>query len=256
MSAYENFSAEISKNKIKLNFIYILSGKKLVIELTDLRGAQAKGRMPAHYQYLEPTSDRPYAIFKLIAGPGVSIILNGYPPEPYTPNSFFPLVEIIRVQDPELVPIIGTDFNTHNLLGEFQVNPPEPPQGKDVGDLRKWYLYSIPSSNFFMLSPLNNGIIIRHLQSKQDLIITVPRHNGDIEFLDLLNQIDQVHSDAQFAFQINANGSIDAKRGNKFSNLPLLEIVKTPAVKVELVREPIYYTPGNVLLGGKKPQVR
>ncbi|HIE3637871.1 TPA: hypothetical protein ACXLUZ_003675 [Legionella anisa] len=252
MSAYENFSAEISKNKIKLNFIYILSGKKLVIELTDLRGAQAKGRMPAHYQYLEPTSDRPYAIFKLIAGPGVSIILNGYPPEPYTPNSFFPLVEIIRVQDPELVPIIGTDFNTHNLLGEFQVNPPEPPQGKDVGDLRKWYLYSIPSSNFFMLSPLNNGIIIRHLQSKQDLIITVPRHNGDIEFLDLLNQIDQVHSDAQFAFQINANGSIDAKRGNKFSNLPLLEIVKTPAVKVELVREPIYYTPGNVLLGGKK----
>ncbi|HHT9917468.1 TPA: hypothetical protein ACT9LE_002789 [Legionella pneumophila] len=124
MSTYENFSAEISKIKIKLIFTYILSGKKLVIEMTDLRGSKAKGRIPAYYQYLEPVSGRTYAIFKLIAGPGVSITLNGYPPGFYEPNSFYPMVEIIRVQDPELVPTIGTDFNTHQLLGEYQVNPP------------------------------------------------------------------------------------------------------------------------------------
>ncbi|KTD23003.1 Uncharacterised protein [Legionella lansingensis] len=256
MSAYENFSAEISKIKIKLIFTYILSGKKLVIEMTDLRGANAKGRMPAYYQYLEPISGRVYAIFKLIAGPGISITLNGYPPEPYEPNAFYPLVEIIRVQDPELVPTIGTDFNTQQLLGEFQVNPPEPPQGKNVGDLRKWYLYSLPPTDFFTLSPINNGIIIRHHQSKQDLIITVPRHSGDKEFLELLTQVDKLHSDAQFAFQINAGGGIGAKRENKFNNLPILEIVKTPAVKIELAREPIQYTPGNVLLGGKKTSTR
>lgn len=252
MSSYENFSVEISKIKIKLTFTYILSGKKLVIEMSDLRGANAKGRIPAYYQYLEPIAGRTYAIFKLIAGPGVNITLNSYPPEPYEPNPFYPLVEIIRIQDPELVPTIGIDFNTHQLLGEFQVNPPEPPQGKDIADLRKWYLYSIPPSDFFTISPLNNGIIIRHHQSSQDLIITVPRHSGDKEFLELLNKTNQIHSDAQFAFQINAGGDLEAKRSNRFNNLPLLEIVKTPAVKIELAREPIHYTPGNLLLGGKK----
>ncbi|HAU1183778.1 TPA: hypothetical protein JBI17_13705 [Legionella pneumophila] len=252
MSTYENFSAEISNIKIKLIFTYILSGKKLVIEMTDLRGSKAKGRMPAYYQYLEPVSGRTYAIFKLIAGPGVSITLNGYPPGFYEPNSFYPMVEIIRVQDPELVPTIGTDFNTHQLLGEYQVNPPEPPQGKDVGDLRKWYSYSIPPTDFFTLSPLNNGIIIRHHHSKQDLIITVPNHASDSEFSEFLNQVDMLHSDAKFTFQINNGGGIGAKRGNKFNNLPILEVIKTPAVKIELAREPIHYTPGNVLLGGKK----
>jgi hypothetical protein len=251
MSAYENFSVEISKTKIKLIFTYILSGKKLVIEMNDFR-EQVKGRIPAYYQYLEPTSERAYAIFKLIAGPGINITLNGYPPDPYEPNAFYPLVELIRVQDPELVPTIGIDFNTHHLLGEFQVNPPEPPQGKDVGDLRKWHLYSIPSSNFFTISPLNNGVIIRHQQSKQDLIITVPTHTGDHEFLERLNQVNQLHSDAKFAFQINAGGAINGKRKNKSNNLPLLELVKTPAVRVELAREPIHYTPGTLLLGGKR----
>jgi hypothetical protein len=251
MTGYENFSVDISKTKINLNFTYIMSGKKLVIEMIDMRGSKAKGRIPAFYQYLEPIPGRVFAIFKLIAAPGVHITLNGYPPEPYEANPFYPLVEIIRIQDPELIPTIATDFNTHHLLGEYQLNPPEPPQGKDVGDLRKWYLYSIPPSDFFTLSPLNNGIMIRHHQSNQDLLITVPRHTGDHEFIEWLAQRDQLHSEAQFAFQINAGGSIGAKRGNKSNNLPLLEVVKTPAVKIEVAREPIHYTAGNILLGGK-----
>lgn len=254
MSAYENFSADISQSKIRLSFTYILSGKKLVIEMSDSPSTRGgKGRIPAYYQYLEPISgQRPYAIFKLIAGPGVDITLQGYPSEPYEPNPFLPLVEIIRVQDPELVPTIGSDFNSYQLLNEYQINPPQPPQGKDVGDLRKWYWYSIPAADFFTVSPLNNGIIIRHHQSKQDLIITVPRHTLDADFLDFLKQGNRLPSDAKFCFQINPGGSAGAKRANKFNNLPLLEIVKTPAVSIELAREPIHYTASNVLLGGKK----
>jgi Domain of unknown function (DUF4157) len=77
------------------------------------------------YQFSPPNPERNYPIIHIIAGPGVSIQLEGFPGfYVLEPKNTIPHVEIIRAQSPNQVPPIGTQFNPSDYTGIKAVDPP------------------------------------------------------------------------------------------------------------------------------------
>lgn len=230
------FESEIENRKITLHYTNQLF-QKMKVEIYDFSPSAGKSRIPATYQFFEKnTGYRQYDIIKIVAAPGIGIQLFNFPSFPYQPSPLSPLLEVIRVQDPELVPAIGSDFRTHYLLGEYEINRPGYLNAFDPEDKSTNFL--VPH-NFFSVVRTNDGVILRHHSSRQDLIITVPKFTQDPNFRDGKS----FDLEAKFAFKINSSGKLNVYRSNTNNILPLLEIVKTPSVKVELARQPLAYNP-------------
>jgi hypothetical protein len=239
-TVWDRFSAEVSPSRIVLRYQNLL-GRPLSVTMTDFGGARDDDawRVPAAYQYLEPSfPDRPFAIIKVVAGPGVSVSLDRFPPLPYEPRPQLPLVEIIRVQDRDMVPGIGYDFNSHHLLGEYEENLGQrvvPAVSSDPFDQSHKLLAPI---DWISVVPLNNGVLLRHHWSRQDLIITVPTCVQDPRFLGY--KPDLSNGDAKFFFQVNPGGQIGP--GSRKDWLPVVEVVKTPGARVEVALQPKEYS--------------
>lgn len=247
-----DFSAVIGEGSLTLTHKHRLLGLSVQVKLIDTHTEPR--RIPVAYEYL-PMPDQPvklklgldrhwnvgrdYPVIKIVAGPEVGIILDGFPRGYYEPSLTLPLLEIIRVQDPELIPALASDFNTNYLLGEFDVYHPGAPGGfalfKDSLDQSGHSRIFFPPQ-YFSVTRLNNGVIIRHLHTLQDLVVTVPVHIGD-------PANPGSDSGARFAYQINPNGQMHITEADvRRQRFPLVEIVKTSEVKVELARRPLTMT--------------
>ena len=70
------------------------------------------GRRPYAYELVPPALfERRFAIIRLVAGPGVRIQLSGFPKGWFVADQDNPLVQIIRVQDPEQIPPQGAPID-------------------------------------------------------------------------------------------------------------------------------------------------
>jgi hypothetical protein len=244
-----DFTAEIGETMVTLTHKHRLLGLAVKVTMFDKRGDTR--RIPVAYEYLERPDQpvdikrgldrrwdvgRNYPLIKIVAGPEVSIIPSGFPKGRYQPSVTLPLLEIIRVQDPAMVPRIGSDFNTNYLLGEFDVFHRGTPGGfaglkEMLDDSAACRIFFPP--DYFGVTRLNNGVIIRHYHTLQDLVITVPSHHDDPN-----HPGTDYH--ARFAYQINAAGKLNITEANESKKrFPLVEVVKTPHVKVEIARKPL-----------------
>ncbi|MER7459961.1 hypothetical protein [Micromonospora sp. NPDC126480] len=232
--AWERFSAEVAPSRITLRYRHLF-GPRLSITLSDV-SADGSWRVPASYQFLEPSlkDSRPYAIIKIVAAPGVSVSLDGFPPLPYDARPTLPMVEIIRVQDPELVPPIGFDFNNHHLMAEYELGHPfwPDPDASRTGSVRDFTHKLQAPMDYLSVVPLHNGVILRHHWSRQDLIITVPTCAQDIQ-----GKPGAYNGNAKFYVQVNPGASVwSPSQGRDW--LPVVEVVRTPDVLVEVARMP------------------
>lgn len=258
MGRFGEFTAEFDESAFQLRYVSLpwrtkteIIGRHHVLKARGLPHPP----MPVSYQYMEITDTqrrksipdldkrfdipRNYGVIKIVAGPRMSLSLKGVPFGNYVPGPLYPFLEIIRVQDPDMVPLIGSGFNTSHLLGEYEVNPGgaaifreiiekgDPSKGLGSGMAAKVFV----PPNYFTVARMHNGVLIRHWRTLQDLRITVPRFFGDPDFGPSAN--DAV---AKFAYQFNALGKLGEKR--RKASLPLLEIVATPGVQVTLSKLP------------------
>ena len=136
-------------------------------------------RIPFAYQFSPPTSQRNYPIIYIIAGPGVSIQLEGFPVlRPLTSENTIPHVEIIRVQSLNQVPPIGTQFNPPDYTGMKAV---ETPSERSEQQARQGFgLPPLPPD--IVLHKRGNGLDIVQVSSKQVLRIRAPNLRGDTAF--------------------------------------------------------------------------
>jgi hypothetical protein len=85
-------------------------------------------RFPAAFEYLEePDTQRFWKIsstIRIVAAPGVSVLLQNFPDVYPDVEGKIPLLEIYRVQDPGVVPPMGTSISSYGLIGTEEINPP------------------------------------------------------------------------------------------------------------------------------------
>lgn len=161
-------------------------------------------RLPFAYQYLESTLERANPVITIVAGPGVSILRGG------SGTVFPPRLDIIRVQDPELIPPMGADLTTINFTSSYVVGGLESKYGPMESVVGKF------PENYFVVDRLRDELVIQHKASNSQITISVEpfayRHTG---FSD---------SDHRFTIHIDPDG--------KWEERSLLKILKTPPVKV------------------------
>jgi hypothetical protein len=165
-------------------------------------------RFPAAYQYLEASSERRYPIIRVIAAPGVSVLLQNFP-DVWIAGQEVPDLEIYRVQDPEVVPPLACDIQAFTLTGSDEVNPPS-----------STLIVGPPTDNYFQVERAPSQVIIRHPFSHSALIIRVPQLSR--------NPSETRDARARFAYEFDPNGVLG------HADRPLLKIVKTPEVEIEL----------------------
>lgn len=257
MAKYARFTAEFGDRKFRLR--HLSKPFRVLTEVAGSHWALKVGglpKLPVAYEYLGMNdtklrtsvpelhqhldTPRNFGIIKVVAGPMVSLSIRGFPSGRYDPNVLYPMLEIIRVQDADMVPPIGSGFKTTQLLGEYEVNP-----SGLTRVIREWVEKGDPAKapfssgmmtkiffpdNYFTVSRLNNGVQIRHWNTLQDLHVTVPRFFGEFRSGDGAFVNDAF---AKFAFKFNDLGVLDHTRGGRGrKTVPLLEVVTTPAVRV------------------------
>lgn len=122
------------------------------------------------YQFMPRTLQREYAIIRIVVAPGVGVRKVGFSAES-SPSFSNPLVEIIRVQDPELVPRQGETIDPAAYAGSKLAQPTDDP--------------SRPAAGFphqVLISREANGVDISHLESHVTLRIRVPSGAADARF--------------------------------------------------------------------------
>jgi len=164
-------------------------------------------RLPFAYQYLESAPERPFPTIVVVAAPGVSVVLENYP-DTFIASEAVPAVDIYRVQDPELIPPLGSDLTSRNFVGDTEI-PSQP----------AFSLVSIaPPTNYFQVKRLDAVLAIKHVFSNTEIILTPPqltRTRGESR-----------DAQARFAYEIDPEGRLGS------TERPLLRIVKTPAVDI------------------------
>jgi hypothetical protein len=175
-------------------------------------------RLPFSYQYLDESSVRPYPIIRLVAGPGVSVVLQNFP-KSYIPEiDKIPLLEIIRVQDPNLVPPLAVDFTSSDFKASTVIGCGMILVGEKCFLID--HLIDHLSNNTRTVQP-SNRTRIKHFYSNTELILDVP------EFSETPDS--PKDSRARFAYEIDLQGSPDSV------DKPLIKIVKTPSVDFKIV---------------------
>lgn len=227
INSYGIFDAETIPSKIGLPKVQLsyranqFDNRNLKIHLIPLILFDSYDRLPFSYQYLESTADRPYPIIKIIAGPGVNVVLENFPNPQDTLVCLargIPWVNVIRVQDPRIVPPLGTNIVSKNYVGKYEVG--------DFSSLSFGSnLPTIPiyREDYFVVETKPNGAVVYNYFRNQKFKIKVPQYTYDIR--------DRSNAFARFAFQIK---SLSETSGDP----QLLTIIKAGDVEVEL--SPIY----------------
>ncbi|SFM82497.1 hypothetical protein [Nitrosomonas communis] len=121
------------KRTFYLKIVYEFHGSKKEVELECLdKLPEYRTWLPFAYDIIEMQAENryylihpdasngflfdTYAVIRIVAGPGVSIYKTGFDSKE-NPSIFQPKVEIIRVQDPTLVPLQGYKINPANYSG-------------------------------------------------------------------------------------------------------------------------------------------
>ncbi len=109
--SFQDFEAQVFPTGGVLSF---RSRRRVILQTAP---EARTSRAPFAYQYLPamPTLRRSWPIIRLVVAPGVSIRLEGYP-STYVGSDDLPIVEIYRVQDPELVPAQGESINPSKAI--------------------------------------------------------------------------------------------------------------------------------------------
>lgn len=178
-----------------------------VVKLAVKQPLKGFARLPFTYQYVEPTNDRPWAWIIIVVGPGVSIKLENYPNE-YIASDTYPAVDILRVQDPDLIPPMASDLSSMDFQANYEVNP-----------MPRVFVGLEPPENYFQITQLPTETVIKHMFSNTEVRITVPQisQSGSGE-----------DAQARFAYYFDPEGKLGSV------DRPLLTILKTPAVKIEI----------------------
>jgi hypothetical protein len=177
----------------------------LVID-RELRGTVG---VPFAYQFFDENATRPYPIVIVVAAPGVSVVEDNFP-ETYVAVPGIPAVHLYRVQDPAVVPPLGADLSSFDLVTSSEVNAPL--LSVDPLSFTAGAANAFPD-NYFKIDRLPYGVVIKHFASTQEFVITVPNRPPS-------------DSQARFAFWIDPQGVPGSVER------PLLRIVKTPVVEV------------------------
>jgi hypothetical protein len=212
MYLFEAFSLKLDgRRAVELSCRINDKDRRLMrVILVEVRRWSNDGPLPFAYQWIEGSLERPYPSIYIVAAPGVSIQLVNFP-DTYIPGlDGIPLVEIVRVQDIELVPLIGEEIDLGRFLGESIENSDHLfniISGKGMTDPKLFGLIRTPE-----------GAQIHHFYSGEILDITVPQlSNKKGEYID---------SYARFAFQFYPDGELGSM------DKPLLRIVKTESVRI------------------------
>ena len=164
-------------------------------------------RLPFSYQYIEETSVRPYPVIRIVAGPGVSIILKNFPKSYIPKTDEFPDLDVIRVQDPEMVPPLAFDLSSYDYSASTVLG---------CGMI-------LLGEKCFKVDHVSNQTIIQHFGSNTEFILSIPWFSETPD-----NPRD---AQARYAYEIDLNG----KAGSV--DQPLLKIVKTPAVQFSIAEK-------------------
>jgi hypothetical protein len=189
---------------------------KLIVR-KELTGIE---RLPFAYQFLEEAPpERREPMLVIMAAPGVSVVLEGFP-DTYAVGPGYPLVEVYRIQDPELLPPLGADLTSLNFIGSFETGDGSRLLAGASGlGGASGSLFIVPD-NLFKIDRLPDALLIKHIATEQEWIIEVPQ----------ISSPKQPFKDAQarIAYEVDLEGkpgSIDK---------PLLKIVKTPGVSITM----------------------
>ncbi len=155
------------------------------------------------YHYVPRTFQREYSIIRLVLAPGVAVRFVGFPAASI-PGPFNPVVEVIRVQDPELVPRQGQPIDPTAFTGSSLAQPTDDPQRVAAG---------IPHE--ILVNREANGVDISHVKSRITLRVRAPSGAAD----------------ARFAYQIQLG-----EEGFLGRNQPtIVTVIKTRPVEVSLI---------------------
>ncbi len=180
-------------------------------------------RLPFAWEFLEASDDRPYDVLRVVAGPGVAVSLQGVPDTAVLGtlgargSGPEPMVDVIRVQDPEVIPPLGAEIHLQNVLQSSEFNTP----AGEAGSLTRGIslMHGTPT-NWFVVTTTATETVIRHVRTNQALVLSVPA------FSTLFHHARDAYS--RYAWEIDPEGVLgDARR-------PLVKIVKTPDATVGL----------------------
>ncbi len=177
------------------------------------------GKVPFAFQFLPSTALRSAPVIRIVAGPGVSIRLEGWPLF-HAASLGNPALQIFRVQDPESVPRQGTAIDPSLYTGMQAVSSEESETP-----------YFLPPRSPVVVVRRPDGVDIIHRDSGEVLAITAPNLLGDAGFaydIDLPAPEPLLNPVASLLFGIK------------------LRIVKTPAVRILLRYRRAFRLGGNV----------
>lgn len=127
------FDVDEKKRTFYLKILYEFLGSKKEISLQCVeRFPEYRTRLPFAFDIADMRTENryklthagapvsflfdTYAVIRIVAGPGVTIIKTGFSSKE-NPSAYQPKVEIFRVQDPALVPLQGYKINPANYTG-------------------------------------------------------------------------------------------------------------------------------------------
>jgi hypothetical protein len=187
-----------------------------IVKLIERQRLTGITRLPFAYQFVPETPDRREPMLVVMAAPGVSVVFEGYP-DSYLIGPGFPMVEIYRIQNPEILPPLAADLTSLNFIGSYEtgdafLGDPAVFGGKNVS------LRFVPE-NAFKVDRWPDALLIKHYKSQTEWIIDLPSFSSSGRpFKDAA---------ARIAYEIDPTG-------DPLKNRPLLKIVKTPAVSLKI----------------------
>ncbi|NNN32161.1 hypothetical protein HLK59_17685 [Streptomyces sp. S3(2020)] len=185
----------------------------------------------SHGSHASPGSPPGPPVLKVVAAPGASVQLDGFP-DAWTPGPGMPDLHLYRVQHPEVLPRLASDIPSTHLVGTYEVakytvmgtlpgaTPEDPPRP---------YSMALDQSRRFVVRHDLNGTVIHHMDTGDEWTITVPALSRDPQAA--------LDAKARYTFEID----LDAQPR------PVLRLVTTPGVTVTLMSPswpPLFRYPG------------
>ncbi len=191
------------------DFNVVDSGKEAILSYKHTRQVHIKvistvGTGKAYaYQYLPPISKRAWPIIRVVAAPGTSVSLKGFPTTAHLASGENPSVEIYRAQDPELVPGEGEAIKPSNFVGTSDVGTTATTSG----------VVLLPAP--VVVNRRGDGVDIVHTKHKMALRISAPTYSAK----------------ARYSYHVD----LGTEAGLTTGTPTIVTIVKTPAVEVKML---------------------
>lgn len=173
---------------------------------------------PAAYEYVDTPISRIFdvqsprhAALRIVAGPGVSVHVESWP----TNNPSDWLLEVVRVQDPDVVPRQATTIQSDLYTSPVEINPPPV-------KLEEMRLYPM---EYFIVESNPGELVVTHPYSTYTLTLDYASTSK--------SSTDGSDSKARFCYQVSARGQnlLAEWTGYNLGEQPTFMIAKTPNVK-------------------------